>query len=753
MTIKMISDMNSGKIIESQVSHPQWFQRLAEQKLRYIDENRNYEATQHVQPIHPINNNYFTKTSTRKVYEYHSDGNASPRIIIPTVSTNINTNKHMESEVSQTNFQPTIIDNMNNRYKLEKNYRQDDVISSQPVYSDSYFNLRNRQSSSSNYNTQLAQESPRSIHVTFDSVNSENSEIPSIPPTSSLINEFFQNNSKSEHHHDIPIVYRFGNTAERRDKETLSQKESRHEESFDTRDNIRQELTTQKSIEKQTPRPIKSNRKHSIYNHLREEVDVMNYNPRVVVSETHTENVERKKEMEISSPAHITGKMSEHEENYEQQITNSAVSEIYRPGSINSENSQTNSSTSSIRYRPAFISSPSRYNTTYWSSLNKTETNLNDRSQTPGRHVNERCRQGVRYCGHTNERKTKTIDQTENHFQINPIVIKPEIETHREESITVERHQQNRHPDIYSRENIESRNEYRRIDEKEENIQSNPVYVPAINVRTDEELIETGNRRVIIPNVDGYLHLTYNRTKTEEEEEEEAHRINVNQNLNRHKLTQYNSTSTYTREEHAEQEDNNRNYEEGRDYMRNQHKYSEYSSHIYTGRNSSNLPMGSGNDYLIESERPRDVTPRATTTTTAKPTEIPSYVRPPKVKIHKNRGDQPPQQFEEDYDFDDILEKEPGIGYYPVGTKPEIGLKEDYLDSEQYLRNEELRKIALIEQNREEERRRNYQHTLQVNLNPTASTHIKDQYHYGQTTNKTFINCRKPLVICYIKKN
>lgn len=42
--------------------------------------------------------------------------------------------------------------------------------------------------------------------------------------------------------------------------------------------------------------------------------------------------------------------------------------------------------------------------------------------------------------------------------------------------------------------------------------------------------------------------------------------------------------------------------------------------------------------------------------------------------ISSNRGDQPPQHFEADYESDEILEEEPGMGYYPTGKKPEIGL-------------------------------------------------------------------------------
>lgn len=47
----------------------------------------------------------------------------------------------------------------------------------------------------------------------------------------------------------------------------------------------------------------------------------------------------------------------------------------------------------------------------------------------------------------------------------------------------------------------------------------------------------------------------------------------------------------------------------------------------------------------------------------------------PKPIISKNRGDQPPQHFEEDYESEEVIEQEPGIGYYPGNTKkPEIGL-------------------------------------------------------------------------------
>lgn len=38
--------------------------------------------------------------------------------------------------------------------------------------------------------------------------------------------------------------------------------------------------------------------------------------------------------------------------------------------------------------------------------------------------------------------------------------------------------------------------------------------------------------------------------------------------------------------------------------------------------------------------------------------------------ISKNRGDQPPQTFEEDYEESEELEKEPGIGYYPRPREP-----------------------------------------------------------------------------------
>lgn len=48
--------------------------------------------------------------------------------------------------------------------------------------------------------------------------------------------------------------------------------------------------------------------------------------------------------------------------------------------------------------------------------------------------------------------------------------------------------------------------------------------------------------------------------------------------------------------------------------------------------------------------------------------------RPHHGIISKNRGDQPPQHFDEDYESDEILEEEPGMGFYPTGKKPEIGL-------------------------------------------------------------------------------
>lgn len=43
-------------------------------------------------------------------------------------------------------------------------------------------------------------------------------------------------------------------------------------------------------------------------------------------------------------------------------------------------------------------------------------------------------------------------------------------------------------------------------------------------------------------------------------------------------------------------------------------------------------------------------------------------------EISKNRGDQPPQHFNEDYESEEILEQEPGLGFYAADKKPEIGL-------------------------------------------------------------------------------
>lgn len=44
--------------------------------------------------------------------------------------------------------------------------------------------------------------------------------------------------------------------------------------------------------------------------------------------------------------------------------------------------------------------------------------------------------------------------------------------------------------------------------------------------------------------------------------------------------------------------------------------------------------------------------------------------RPPQKLISKNRGDQPPQHFEDDYISEEELEAEPGIGLYPVKPVP-----------------------------------------------------------------------------------
>ncbi|XP_055709284.1 trichohyalin [Phlebotomus papatasi] len=88
--------------------------------------------------------------------------------------------------------------------------------------------------------------------------------------------------------------------------------------------------------------------------------------------------------------------------------------------------------------------------------------------------------------------------------------------------------------------------------------------------------------------------------------------------------------------------------------------------------------------------------------------------RPPQKAINKDRGDQPPQQFEDDYFSEEELELEPGIGLYPV--KPEIGLS-----TPAPIRLPPPEPIpVVVPQSQREYRRREYQKTTITRTNQAA---------------------------------
>lgn len=686
MTIKLINDLNSGKIVESQLAHPQWFQRLAEQKLRYADNTHEYHGSQPytIQPT----KNYYTKTSSRQVYEYHSDGHTSPSYLLPTSNRVVNTNSHQQMEKSNTNYQP--YHNIDNHYKTEnRNYHEvtDEQINANiPTYSDSYFNTKTKTINSkvTNINQQPPVEN-HSIQVTFDGINEDGLNTASIPSSTSIKSQYSQINNTYSGGYDIPILYRFGNS-EKSNSESHTQNEDYHNHDvvhYGKSSNSYERNVEKSSIEKQIPTPIKSNRKHSIYDHLREEFNVENYSPRVVHSSNQYEFNDMEKESVNSKPVTIPTK----------QHTN-----VYE------KNTNTDAVTSTLNYRPTYISSPSRYNKTYLSSLNQVTVSNTGNQKS----INERCRQGIRYCGHDNE---QNIDKS--NTQINTHEISRIDQTNnekwnygeQEKGITII-------PGGSVRNSHVSKTE--RIDES--NYNNRPIqYRPQTNSETYETLRETETHNTHNTGTpEEYLYASYNKKSSNHSNED------------------YRNTQNY----HIVPGD--RYYKSEKNISENVIRESinpgpyqiHYENSLLANRRniSYNNTYGAGHKYLLDSEKPREypttpATTTTTTTTTEQPIEIPKYIKPPKVTIHKNRGDQPPQQFEEDYDYENILEKEPGIGYYPVGIKPEISL------------------IPESEINKE-----------QVNLyKPTAN---KTQFYNSQRqiNYKKIVKCRKTNFICYIKK-
>lgn len=156
--------------------------------------------------------------------------------------------------------------------------------------------------------------------------------------------------------------------------------------------------------------------------------------------------------------------------------------------------------------------------------------------------------------------------------------------------------------------------------------------------------------------------------------------------------------------------------------------------------------------YLAETEREIIEEPR---------------VKPNRTIISRDRGDQPPSTFEEDYVSEEILEQEPGIGFYPVDKKPEVELF-PAATNRPYLPPSPTRvhyTASLAPYDTEEQRRR-YEGTHQqsqyveiIHPAPVVQNQRKEfrrEFHRTTTTvmqNGQLVTCTNPISIkCYLIK-
>lgn len=114
--------------------------------------------------------------------------------------------------------------------------------------------------------------------------------------------------------------------------------------------------------------------------------------------------------------------------------------------------------------------------------------------------------------------------------------------------------------------------------------------------------------------------------------------------------------------------------------------------------------------------------------------------KPPQKIISADRGDQPPQHFENDYESEENLEQEPGIGAYPIDKNSPTTRR----PIEQPRRPIQSYAQVVSEAPR--------QHTYPA----PQQTEYERRYHKKVTTITTtgdLVNCNKPTIICYLRKN
>lgn len=114
--------------------------------------------------------------------------------------------------------------------------------------------------------------------------------------------------------------------------------------------------------------------------------------------------------------------------------------------------------------------------------------------------------------------------------------------------------------------------------------------------------------------------------------------------------------------------------------------------------------------------------------------------------IDENRGDQPPQHFNEDYESEEILEVEPGLGYYAIDKKPEIGLAPpDTFNQQRSIATTTDRPIVspnfITSQSEYEKQQYEKEHILLPSPPVPQRTEYERRYHRTQTTYSQTMVC------------
>ncbi|XP_037031196.1 uncharacterized protein LOC119070817 isoform X2 [Bradysia coprophila] len=110
-----------------------------------------------------------------------------------------------------------------------------------------------------------------------------------------------------------------------------------------------------------------------------------------------------------------------------------------------------------------------------------------------------------------------------------------------------------------------------------------------------------------------------------------------------------------------------------------------------------------------------------------------------KVSSVSGRGDIPATFFGEDYGSDEMVESEPGVGYYPIGKKPEVGLSTpepfDRIRENTEIPTTTRPEPTFIVPNEYQRDRYKHEQHLTTQMWPTQPTTVSERrYHRKQTT-------------------